>query len=233
MTIHTSPSNVTLDRQAARAAIIAAAGRFTALLREIDHIERPAAGTDWTVAETAAHASCVLTGLSATIAGELPALKYPDADFPTRLAASNAASIAMVDQTDPGRLAQVITVGTTVPGARGGGRSADGVRDAVVRSGPDPHPGLPHRPGAGGADCARVRHRDRDGPAVADLRGAREAHRGHGVPGDVAAGGAARGSPRRADDVRGPAARRRSAVRHSRLGRGRREVRAAAGRWTV
>ena len=74
MTIHTSPSNVTLDRQAARAAIIAAAGRFTALLREIDHIERPAAGTDWTVAETAAHVSCVLTGLSATIAGELPAL---------------------------------------------------------------------------------------------------------------------------------------------------------------
>jgi hypothetical protein len=45
---------VTLDREAARAAIGAAAARFTALLREIDDIERQAAGTDWTVAETAA-----------------------------------------------------------------------------------------------------------------------------------------------------------------------------------
>src|SRR4029077_20237589 len=78
---------VALDREAARAAISAAAGRVNALLRETDDIERPAGGTNWTVAETAAHVSCVLTGLSATIAGELPALKYPDADFPTRLAA--------------------------------------------------------------------------------------------------------------------------------------------------
>ena len=55
----------------------------------------------------------VLTGLSATIAGELQARpeQYPDADFPTRLAASNAASIAMVDHTDAGRLAELITVG--------------------------------------------------------------------------------------------------------------------------
>ena len=35
---------VPLDRQAARAAISAAAGRFTALLRDTDDIERPAAG---------------------------------------------------------------------------------------------------------------------------------------------------------------------------------------------
>ena len=49
---------VALDREAARAAISAAAGRFTELLREIDDIELPAAGTDWTVAETAAHVSC-------------------------------------------------------------------------------------------------------------------------------------------------------------------------------
>ena len=49
---------VALDREAARAAISAAAGRFTALLRDTDHIERPTAGTNWTVAETAAHVSC-------------------------------------------------------------------------------------------------------------------------------------------------------------------------------
>ena len=58
MTIHTSRSSglgnkrvddtratvVTLDREAARAAISAAAGRFTALLRETDDIGRPAGG---------------------------------------------------------------------------------------------------------------------------------------------------------------------------------------------
>jgi len=43
---------VALDREAARAAISAAAGRDT------NHIERPTAGTNWTVAETAAHVSC-------------------------------------------------------------------------------------------------------------------------------------------------------------------------------
>ena len=74
MTIHTSRFNVALDREAARAAISAAAARFTALLRETDDIERRAAGTDWTVAETAAHVSSVLTGFSAAIAGELHAL---------------------------------------------------------------------------------------------------------------------------------------------------------------
>ena len=78
---------VALDREAARAAISAAAGRFTALLRKTDDIERPAAGTNWTVAETAAHVSCMFTGFSAAIAGDLPALKYLQADFPTRLAA--------------------------------------------------------------------------------------------------------------------------------------------------
>ena len=65
---------VALDREAARAAISAAAGRFTALLRETDDIERPAAGTNWTVAETAAHVSCMFTGFSAAIAGEPQAL---------------------------------------------------------------------------------------------------------------------------------------------------------------
>ena len=49
---------VALDREAARAAVRTAAGRFTALLRDTDHIERPTAGTNWTVAETAAHVSC-------------------------------------------------------------------------------------------------------------------------------------------------------------------------------
>ena len=104
---------VALDREAGRAAISAAAERFTALLRETDDIGRPAAGTDWTVAETAAHVSVVLTGFSAAIAGEPQALtpeQYLDADFPTRLAASNAATNAMVDHTDAGRLAELITV---------------------------------------------------------------------------------------------------------------------------
>jgi uncharacterized protein (TIGR03083 family) len=102
---------VALDREPARAAISAAAGRFTALLRDADDIERPAAGTNWTVAETAAHVSCVFTGFSAAIAGDLPALKYLQADFPTRLAAVNGAAVTMVDHIDAGRLAEVITAG--------------------------------------------------------------------------------------------------------------------------
>jgi hypothetical protein len=56
----------------------------------------------------------MLTGLSAAIAGEPPALtpgQYIEADFPTRLAAINAATIAMVDHTDAGRLAELITAG--------------------------------------------------------------------------------------------------------------------------
>ena len=63
-----------LDREAARAAISAAAGRFTALLRETDDIGRQAAGTNWTVAETAAHVSVALAGYSAAIAGETQSL---------------------------------------------------------------------------------------------------------------------------------------------------------------
>jgi uncharacterized protein (TIGR03083 family) len=103
-----------LDRPAARAAISAAAERFTAMLQETDDIERPAAGTDWTVAETAAHVAIVLIGFSAAIAAEPQALtpnQYLEADFPTRLAASNAATIAMVDHTDAERLAVLITAG--------------------------------------------------------------------------------------------------------------------------
>jgi uncharacterized protein (TIGR03083 family) len=120
MTIHiTRPSErqpvvAALDREAALAAISTMAERFTALLRETDATERPTAGTDWTVGETAAHVSVVLTGFSAAIAGEPQALtpdQYLDADFPTRLAASNGATIAMVDHTDAGRLAEVITAG--------------------------------------------------------------------------------------------------------------------------
>jgi uncharacterized protein (TIGR03083 family) len=111
MTVHTTRFNVTLDREAARAAINAAAGRFTALLRETDDIGRRAAGTEWTVAETAAHVSCVLSGFSAAITGELPELNYLEADFPTRVAANNTILIATVDHTDAGRLAEVITAG--------------------------------------------------------------------------------------------------------------------------
>jgi uncharacterized protein (TIGR03083 family) len=120
MTIHTSrqsgpqPGLAALDREAAHAAIRAAAARFTALLRDTDDIERPAAGTDWTVAETAAHVAIVLTGFSVAIAGEPHALtpdQYLEANFPTRLAASNAATIDMVDHTDAERLAELIAAG--------------------------------------------------------------------------------------------------------------------------
>jgi uncharacterized protein (TIGR03083 family) len=113
MTTHTKPV-VTLDRETARAAISAATGRFAALLRETDDIERPVAGTDWTVAETAAHVSVVFTGFNAAITGEPQALtpdQYLDADFPTRLANSNGATIVMVDHTDAARLTDVITAG--------------------------------------------------------------------------------------------------------------------------
>jgi uncharacterized protein (TIGR03083 family) len=108
------PAVVELDREAARAAISTAAARFTALLRETDDIERPAENTDWTVAETAAHVSTVLTLFSAAITAEPQALtpdQYLDADFPTRLAATNAATIAMVDHIDAGYLAELITAG--------------------------------------------------------------------------------------------------------------------------
>jgi hypothetical protein len=72
----------------ARAAVRTAAGRFIALLRGTDEIERPAAGTDWTVAETAGHVSFMFIALSAAIAGEPLALtpeQYLEADFHTRL----------------------------------------------------------------------------------------------------------------------------------------------------
>jgi uncharacterized protein (TIGR03083 family) len=113
MSIHTKPV-VPLDREVARAAIGAAAERFTALLRDTHDIGRQAAGTDWTVAETAAHVSVVLAGFSAAIAGESQALsleQYVDADFPTRLANTNDATIAMVDHTEAARLTEMITAG--------------------------------------------------------------------------------------------------------------------------
>src|ERR1700757_1072661 len=121
MTIHTShPSArqhavVALDRAAARAAISAAAARFVALLRETDEIERPAAGTDWRVAQPAPPFSVVLAVFSAAIAGEPQSLRpeqYLEANFPTRLAAANAATIAMVNHSAAEWLAELITAGT-------------------------------------------------------------------------------------------------------------------------
>lgn len=111
---HSHDSIGALDQQAARAAISAATRRFTALLRETDHIERRAAGTDWTVAEIAAHVFIVISGFNAAIAGEPQAMapeQYLEANFPTRLAASNAATIAMVEHTDARRLAEPIADG--------------------------------------------------------------------------------------------------------------------------
>ena len=63
---------VALDREAARAAISAAAGRFTTLLRDTDDIKRPAAGTNWTVAETAAHVSSCSPGSARRSPGTCP-----------------------------------------------------------------------------------------------------------------------------------------------------------------
>ena len=236
MTIHTKPV-VALDREAARAAISAAAGRFTALLRETDDIERPAAGTDWTVAETAAHVSVVFTGFSAAIAGEPQALtpeQYLDADFPTRLAASNAATIAMVDHTDAGRLAELITAG------------AQRFLELVAAADPQMECETPwYGPGrTRTVDCLTAL-------ALGELTvHGHDIATGTGRPWPISAehaklivgtvcpemctaGGAARGGPRRAGDVRGPAARRRPAVRHPRRGRRRRRCGPPAGRSTV
>jgi uncharacterized protein (TIGR03083 family) len=119
MTIHAGrppqPPVATLDRDAALAAISTTAARFAALLRETDDAQRPAADTNWTVAETAAHVSVVFEGFSAAITGAQQMLApdtYVNADFPTRLAASNAAAIDMVDHTDVERLVELITDGT-------------------------------------------------------------------------------------------------------------------------
>jgi uncharacterized protein (TIGR03083 family) len=100
-----------LDRDAARSAISAAARRFTALLQDTDDIQRPAAGTDWTVAETAAHVAIVLTGFSAAITAQPQALaphQYLNADFATRLAATNAATLDKVEHSDAGQIAKSI-----------------------------------------------------------------------------------------------------------------------------
>jgi uncharacterized protein (TIGR03083 family) len=113
-TIPTTPV-VALDRAAARAAISATALRFAALIGETDDVTGQVTGTDWTVAETAAHVSVVFGGFSAAIAREPQRLahdQYLDADFPTRLAATNAAANAMVDHTDAGRLVNLITAET-------------------------------------------------------------------------------------------------------------------------
>src|SRR5690242_3645492 len=121
MTIDTSPQGgcppavTELDREAARAAISAVAKRFAALLRGIDNTKHPARGTAWTVGETAAHVLVVINAFSAAIDGQPQALvadQIPDADFPTRLAACNASTIAMVDHSDAARIAEMITVAT-------------------------------------------------------------------------------------------------------------------------
>ncbi|MDV3130689.1 maleylpyruvate isomerase N-terminal domain-containing protein [Mycobacterium sp. 29Ha] len=100
-----------LDRRAACAAIGAATERFTALLRTTADVGRLAAGTDWTVAETAAHVAVVLIGFNAAVAAQSIGLtpdEYVEGDFPTRLAACNAATLNFVEHTDAEALAQLI-----------------------------------------------------------------------------------------------------------------------------
>ena len=121
---------VALDREAARAAISAAAGRFTALLRETDDIERPAAGTNWTVAETAAHVSCMFTGIQR---GDRRGTPAPTPTVPGCGLPDPVGGLQRRHHRH-GRPHRRGTAGgadhrwgTTVPGACGGGRSADGV----------------------------------------------------------------------------------------------------------
>jgi len=121
MSVHPSPARgdcksavPELDREAARSAIKTATERFTALLREVDDTQRRAAGTDWSVGETAAHVLIVLNAFTAAITAQpqvISAKQYLDADFPTRLAACNASTIATVDHTDAGRVAELIAEG--------------------------------------------------------------------------------------------------------------------------
>lgn len=101
-----------LNRTTACTAIEAVTERFTALLRETDDVTRPAVGTDWTVAETAAHVAVVLIGFSAAIAAQPIRMNtdYVDGDFPTRLAACNAATLDLVEHTDAAALARLIVV---------------------------------------------------------------------------------------------------------------------------
>lgn len=101
-------------RAAALAAIDTAARRFAALLRETDDARRPVEGTDWTVGETAAHVSVVFIGYSAAIRREpfgLALEQYAESDFPTRLAAVNTATLAMVDHSDAIALAGFVEHG--------------------------------------------------------------------------------------------------------------------------
>jgi len=63
---------------------------------------------------TAAHLSCMFTVFSGTLDGEPSTLtlgSYLEADIHTRVAATNAATIAMVDHSDAGRLAELIIAG--------------------------------------------------------------------------------------------------------------------------
>ena len=63
---------------------------------------------------TAAHLSCMFTVFSGALDGEPSTLtlgSYLEADIHTRVAATNAATIAMVDHSDAGRLAELITAG--------------------------------------------------------------------------------------------------------------------------
>lgn len=112
MTTHSYQTAVpALDRQAARTAIITVSEQFNALFRDTDNVDRPAAGTEWTVGQTAAHVAVALTAFSAAINAEPQALtpgQYLDADFPTRLAAANAATIDLTHHTDAGHLAESV-----------------------------------------------------------------------------------------------------------------------------
>lgn len=105
---------IPLDRPAARAALDDAVRRLVVLIRDTTDIDTPVGGTDWTVAETAAHLVVVFTDFAGTVTGQSRLLRdfgSEGLDFHTRLAASNAATLALVERSDARQLAENIASG--------------------------------------------------------------------------------------------------------------------------
>jgi uncharacterized protein (TIGR03083 family) len=106
-TLHGGPGVVPVDRDAARAALAAAATRTADLVRSIPDPAAPIPRSDWTVGEAAAHLVVVARAFTAAARGRGPELgvEVPDVgDFHERLAQVNAQAIERVPGDDPGWL---------------------------------------------------------------------------------------------------------------------------------
>lgn len=113
-TLQGGPGVVPVDRDAARAALAAAATRTVALVRSIPDPAAPMPRSDWTVGEAAAHLVVVARAFTAAARGRGPELgvEVPDiADFHERLAQVNAHAIRQVPHHDPGWLADRLAEG--------------------------------------------------------------------------------------------------------------------------